>query len=497
MRRKLLCFLVAVLGGAAALPAQDNPYYINLGDFAKGDGSDETEAIQRAIDSLPPAPIPGQQNTVMPGAVLFIPRPPRFYGISKTISVKEKWSLTIECETSYGGTRGMPDESESYYFHWLGPDGGTMFEFDSMIQLTVNNLSLYGGDADLAESYNQKQPDWIRPTRGVTGIQLGPVEQNAGICKFVDFNVLTVHNVAEGIRIGEIAGNGPDTAFLYFRKVSLYVSRTGILGASGNMANVEFSNVDIYGSNQCENGVRLRAGEILFTNLSGYKPPGADTDLTHSFIYIETGGVQVNKAWSEWSGPFLATGAQAPEGGRDSHSVNVYPNLLIGVRHYNGPWQGLARDPQRGDPVPYSIRFDRPSQLVLLDCSLWGSVWLGETGQNALIACGVTFVDQSLHGFTGPGIDTWHNLIEIGTTDPAERRVLKPYITDRRHIPGSGAPRTGNWIQGDRVVNVTPDLRDPSRAYAGWICIESGSPGKWAAYGKLEEIRESYEARER
>lgn len=44
---------------------------------------------------------------------------------------------------------------------------------------------------------------------------------------------------------------------------------------------------------------------------------------------------------------------------------------------------------------------------------------------------------------------------------------------------GTAAPTTGAWKQGDMVQNSTPSAGGPE----GWICVSTGSPGTWAAFG--------------
>lgn len=43
-------------------------------------------------------------------------------------------------------------------------------------------------------------------------------------------------------------------------------------------------------------------------------------------------------------------------------------------------------------------------------------------------------------------------------------------------------PRTGRWEQGSVVYNATPQ----SGQHVGWICIESGEPGVWRTFGKID-----------
>ena len=49
-------------------------------------------------------------------------------------------------------------------------------------------------------------------------------------------------------------------------------------------------------------------------------------------------------------------------------------------------------------------------------------------------------------------------------------------------IPEGGRPDNGlDWKTGDKVITLTP----VSGGDIGWVCVESGNPGKWLSIGKL------------
>lgn len=52
---------------------------------------------------------------------------------------------------------------------------------------------------------------------------------------------------------------------------------------------------------------------------------------------------------------------------------------------------------------------------------------------------------------------------------------------------GSEPPTSGNWQKGARIFNSDPIPGNPVKGYAGWICIESGSPGIWKGFGLIEQ----------
>lgn len=65
----------------------------------------------------------------------------------------------------------------------------------------------------------------------------------------------------------------------------------------------------------------------------------------------------------------------------------------------------------------------------------------------------------------------------IGLIERGERVRLQT-----RSIP----PTAGYWQKGDRILNVDPVPGDPQKGFAGWICIESGTPGTWKGFGLIE-----------
>ena len=61
----------------------------------------------------------------------------------------------------------------------------------------------------------------------------------------------------------------------------------------------------------------------------------------------------------------------------------------------------------------------------------------------------------------------------------APRRM---YIEDKRIEYRSTAPTSGKWLRGDIVYNSAPS----SGGTVGWVCVASGSPGTWKAFGTIE-----------
>jgi len=117
--------------------------------------------------------------------------------------------------------------------------------------------------------------------------------------------------------------------------------------------------------------------------------------------------------------------------------------------------------------------------------AFWGGVKLGTTSQALIISEGTTFLNREGLRFIGEGIEKYGRLIQLGTIHPNNPRVLEPYVVDRRNTPGIEPPKTGAWQKGDRILNTDPDPAIPGKAWAGWICIKEGEPGKWRPYGAL------------
>ena len=476
----------ATLGPAAAAAAEtERPHIINLGDYAKGDGSDETDAIQKAFDALPPTNYKEHVTADHPGGVLIIPRPKKFYGISKTIKVVEKWNTAIKCENPTWGTRSIPGNA---YFRWIGPDDGLMFLFRSCKGMRVENLSLSGMDGkSMADWVRRRGKPATRLTRGVTGIVIGPRKAKAGFQTTMIFDHLVVRNVSTGIYLAKYPNNGPDVRELSFRMAQVRgFSDCGIVAASGNLANVTFETLTTSGTAGARHAILVNGGEMLVLNWNGgsARNPAAG----NSEVRINAGGIQIVKAWSEWWGPFLTTGSRGPETGVvTSGSVN-YPIILEGVRHYDGgfmtrTYRGEKKD--RRNPVPLSIIYDQAVPLHLIGCSLWGGVRLDAGSQATIIDQATVFIDKNAVGFVGEGVSRFGRVVHVGTRDPANKRIVRPYVVDRRSTPGTAAPAKGVWSKGDRILNVDPNPDVPAKAVAGWICIESGEPGRWLPFGRL------------
>lgn len=85
------------------------------------------------------------------------------------------------------------------------------------------------------------------------------------------------------------------------------------------------------------------------------------------------------------------------------------------------------------------------------------------------------------------GLDVWDtNLYRSGTdtlkTDDEFVSAVGFTIGTQRIKNGAGRPLAGTWSVGDIVYNTTPI----AGGFIGWVCIVSGTPGTWKAFGPIE-----------
>jgi len=497
MRKRILLFFtlffalgvgtgkISFAGESSARSGKDKSgaVYVNLGDYARGDGTDETEAIQKAFDQFN-VKQPDQKHAYEfreQKGVLFIPTPPKFYGISRAITITEKANLVIRCETPRA--MGMHNTA---YFRRLGGDEGEMFFFNFCWGFRVENLSMSGNGKNVTgiQICDFGRPYALNPTPGAYN--------HPGAFKFSIFDHLTIDDVGIGVKLG-MDGNGADLMSNSFRDVFIDgFSEYGFVCATGNGADNTVSNLTLSPKEGAKEGVRITGGQLMIFN-SGLGCGPVKT--TGAAVAVYAGGVNVYGTWSEWLGPFLYG---HPAGGYPStartDSNARFSVTLSNIQHYPGGetafWRGPKGEeakPESDNPAPLSIVWDQPKPLTLINCSFWGGVKLGTVSSSIIIDIGTTFSNREGLRFTGEGIERYGRLIQIGTTHPENIRVTEPYFVDRRNTPGTEPPKVGVWKRGDRILNVEPDPAVPAKAWAGWICIEPGEPGRWVPFGKLGE----------
>ena len=473
-------------------------FFINLGDYAKGDGSDETDAIQKAIDAIPSLKDWPKADTKL-GGRLYVPRPKKFYGISKTLDFTDKWNITVECESPVFGGRMAPSPT---YFKWIGATGDQpIFSFNMVLGARIINLSVDGRRAERVDEalqdHRTRQGQGGRPRVRPAARQrhhrrLRRALEGAGSR---DGRLSRPRTNGRPSRTSpskraKWASGSADTPSKRTPPVSsasdVYIVDCGSHGVVVNstMAVVKIDNLLVHGSGI--SNVRLYGGDV---GLSQYVGTGTGKDMVAD-IELRGGGLRVVARWSETRAPFIRA---KPEW----HMYPYMPRVIIGVQH--------------GCPVGYdtSIDYDAPAPLNLIGCSFRGDVLAGPTA-GTILAMGVTFGHPDA-GFGGEGITKHHRLVRIGTAalesaDPSRAIVwglaartapplaekgtsptwTDPYLVDRRNWPGDGPPKTGLWQKGDGVVNTDPNPNVPAKAWRGWICIKAGEPGEWCPYGRLE-----------
>lgn len=71
----------------------------------------------------------------------------------------------------------------------------------------------------------------------------------------------------------------------------------------------------------------------------------------------------------------------------------------------------------------------------------------------------------------------------VGTLTAQSINSVGPVkINNKRHLSGNAAPTSGDYLEGEIVWNVQPR----AGKYIGWVCTQTGNPGNWSGFGKIE-----------
>jgi hypothetical protein len=131
--------------------------------------------------------------------------------------------------------------------------------------------------------------------------------------------------------------------------------------------------------------------------------------------------------------------------------------IVVGAREYNKAGIGAYNSSD------LELITDNTTRVTI---SAGGNIELGNRNNGP--------IQVSVHGTMG---------INVGTPDP--RTVLHIggaiKFNDTLHLKGTRTPEGGSFKQGDIVWNSEPQQRQS----IGWVCIQSGTPGIWAAFGEI------------
>lgn len=74
--------------------------------------------------------------------------------------------------------------------------------------------------------------------------------------------------------------------------------------------------------------------------------------------------------------------------------------------------------------------------------------------------------------------------INVNSIDPRTNLHISGPIkfNDKIHMSGSEPPQGGTYVGGDIMWNNNPQ----SGSFVGWVCTQSGNPGLWSGFGRIE-----------
>lgn len=58
-------------------------------------------------------------------------------------------------------------------------------------------------------------------------------------------------------------------------------------------------------------------------------------------------------------------------------------------------------------------------------------------------------------------------------------------LNTKKIVTGVTAPTLGKWYKGDICYNEEPQME----GYVGWVCVQTGEPGKWCPFGLIMPVR--------
>lgn len=273
-----------------------------------------------------------------------------FYRLTSTFDLTEFWNVTLRCPGNYDFQRQVVYDVDTDYslFHWYGAAAGVMVLCDYTYGLTIEGtLSLNG-----------------RNLAGV-GFALGATGDTTSNVKFFKGDVAAKRCTQQGIRVGDLAANGPDVFPIHFgTALAQDCGQHGVKVNSGN-AGVRFDHLTCLGNSVYN--LYMLAGEVSIGHYNGTgAPSGAD-------IQQDSGGLVISAGWSDVSAGKLLNAAGP-----------ITRCDLTGVRHYTA---GMTNG-----NTPRSIVYGGAAPLVTTGCYLYNSIELVAGNNSQLIDLGSNFV---------------------------------------------------------------------------------------------------------
>lgn len=365
--------------------------YINVRDFGADpdDPGDDTAAILAALATVPS--IPGTQGGQ---GCLYFPLPKTvggFYKVSSTLDFTGRFNSCMIAPGKYSADQHDDLITHTALFHWYGSTGQNVILLHDTQSMIMRNITVN-----------------CRNIVGTRGLALGADGAAASSVKKNEFHGIEVSHCDIGIRLGDVAANGPDVASNTFNDVFVHHNISqGISQNSGNgVANFRLLTAECNGVTPAggRKGVNVYAEGGSF-EVRGYVGIGegackpVDGDL-----YGASVGWHISSCWSEVHGPFITNGGSPRQYSR------------IDCKHYNATMTDTL--------VTRSIVWSASSPLVL-----GGDYFTNievNAGANALVIDnGVTFYSGAQHNlsvvptFTGTAISG--QLAYVGIPGTAQR----------------------------------------------------------------------------
>lgn len=361
-----------------------------------------------------------------------------FYKLTATIDLTEFWNLTLNVPGNYDFERQVVADPlvEHSLFEWHGAAGGIMVLCDYTYGLSIEGGALTLNGRNLAD----------------VGFALGATADGTSNVKYFRGDVSAKYCNDVGIRVGDLASNGPDVFPIHFgTALAQNCKNQGVRVNSGN-AGVRFDQLTSTGNGAApgvgQKGANLyvQAGEV---SIGTYNSDG--TPVTAD-ICQDSGALVIAGAWSDVSqGRFLS--AAGP----------INRCSLTGVRHFDASMTEAN--------TPDSIEYSGTAPLVLNGCDLYGNVRVNAGNTSHVVDIGTKF-RRANATFVGTAIDN-RGYIGIGPAggvdqgvNEARMSIGKPHRTD----VGDTQPFT-HWTATDRparVLAVAGASGVVTETYNGW-----------------------------